>query len=77
MAMRRRDGKNWVVIEEVAETPSSPFGETVLLRFAAREFLQAHFIGRTDVVRSNRSYRRTFAWKAFSIKQTASGSRRG
>ena len=40
--MRRRDGNNWVVIEEVAETPSSPFGDTVLLRFAAREFLQAH-----------------------------------
>lgn len=42
MAIRRRDGQNWLVIEEVAETPSSPFGETVQLRFAARDFLQTH-----------------------------------
>jgi hypothetical protein len=42
VAMRRRDGKNWVVIEESAETPSSPFGESVLSMFAARDFLQSH-----------------------------------
>ena len=42
VALRRRDGNNWVIIEEVAETPSSPFGDTVLMRFAARDFLQAN-----------------------------------
>jgi hypothetical protein len=42
VAMRRRSGTNWVVIEETPETPRSPFGETVLSRFAARDFLEAH-----------------------------------
>jgi methylase of polypeptide subunit release factors len=42
IAMRRRSGHNWILIEEVTETPKDPFGESVLLTFAARDFLQAH-----------------------------------
>jgi len=42
IAMRKRDGQNRLVIEECPETPSTPFGETVLSAFAARDFLQDH-----------------------------------
>jgi hypothetical protein len=42
VAMRRREGQNWLVIEEVTETPAFPFGEAVQLRFMARDFLQTH-----------------------------------
>lgn len=42
IAMRRRSGHNWTLIEEITETPKEPFGESVLLTFAARDFLQAH-----------------------------------
>jgi SAM-dependent methyltransferase len=42
IALRRRDGQNRLVIEECSETPSTPFGETVLSTFAARDFLQDH-----------------------------------
>ena len=42
IAIRRRSGQNWVVIEEVANTPNEPFGESVQLTFAARDFLQSH-----------------------------------
>jgi len=42
IAMRRRSGKNWILVEEVTETPKDPFGESVLLTFSARDFLQAH-----------------------------------
>ena len=42
IAMRRRSGHNWIFIEEVTETPKEPFGESVLLTFAARDFLQSH-----------------------------------
>lgn len=42
IAMRKRSGKNWVLMEEVTETPKDPFGESVLATFAARDFLQAH-----------------------------------
>jgi cyclopropane fatty-acyl-phospholipid synthase-like methyltransferase len=42
IAMRRRSGHNWVLVEEVTETPKDPFGESVLLTFGARDFLQSH-----------------------------------
>jgi methylase of polypeptide subunit release factors len=42
IAMRRHSGKNWILIEEVTETPKDPFGESVLLTFAARDFLASH-----------------------------------
>jgi SAM-dependent methyltransferase len=42
IAMRRRSGRNWTLIEEVTETPKEAFGEAVLLTFAARDFLQSH-----------------------------------
>jgi methylase of polypeptide subunit release factors len=42
IAMRKRSGKNWILMEEVTETPKDPFGESVLATFAARDFLAAH-----------------------------------
>jgi SAM-dependent methyltransferase len=42
VAVRKRSGKNWVLIEEVSQTPKDPFGQSVLDRFEARHFLQEH-----------------------------------
>jgi methylase of polypeptide subunit release factors len=42
IAMRRRSGQNWILVEEITETPKDPFGESVKLVFDARDFLQAH-----------------------------------
>jgi hypothetical protein len=41
IAMHRRTGQNWLLIEEVANAPQEPFGETVRTIFAARDFLQS------------------------------------
>ncbi len=42
IAMHRRSGQNWTLIEEVSETPKEAFGESVLLTFEARDLLQLH-----------------------------------
>jgi methylase of polypeptide subunit release factors len=42
VAMRRRSGRNWLAIEEVAALPQAEFGEFVLRGFAARDFLQVN-----------------------------------
>jgi len=42
IAMRRRSGPNWIVLEEVQGTPREPFGDLVLRAFAMRDFLQSH-----------------------------------
>lgn len=42
VAVRKRSGKNWVLIEEVSQTPKEPFGQSILERFEARDFLQEH-----------------------------------
>jgi hypothetical protein len=42
VALRRREGQNRLVIDEAPETPSTPFGDTVLAMFAARDFLEGH-----------------------------------
>ena len=42
IAMRKRSGKNWVLLDEAKEIPKPPFGESVLAIFAARDFLSAH-----------------------------------
>lgn len=42
IAMRKRSGKNWILLEEIKEIPAPPFGEPVLAMFAARDFLTAH-----------------------------------
>lgn len=42
IAMRLREGKNWLLMEDVSDTPRSPFGEAVEQRFLARDFLSAH-----------------------------------
>jgi SAM-dependent methyltransferase len=42
IAMRKRSGKNWLLIEEITEAPKDPFGESVEGIFAARDFLQSH-----------------------------------
>jgi len=42
IAMHRRSGHNWVLIEEVAHTPKAQFGESVIQTFAARDFLQSY-----------------------------------
>jgi SAM-dependent methyltransferase len=42
IAMRKRSGKNWILLEEVTQIPISPFGETILGTFGARDFLGAH-----------------------------------
>ncbi|MGB6475152.1 MAG: methyltransferase [Candidatus Sulfotelmatobacter sp.] len=42
IAIRRRSGRNWCVLEEFAEIPKEPFGESILRTFAAQDFLQTH-----------------------------------
>jgi methylase of polypeptide subunit release factors len=42
IALRRRSGQNWCVVEEFADVPQEPFGESVLGLFAAQDFLRAH-----------------------------------
>lgn len=42
IALRRREGQTRLVIEEWPETPSTPFGDTVLAAFARQDFLQGH-----------------------------------
>jgi methylase of polypeptide subunit release factors len=40
VAIRRRSGENWMVIEEAASAPQEPFGDFVLGRFAAQDFVR-------------------------------------
>jgi Methyltransferase small domain len=42
VSMRRRSSQNWISIEDVRRIPKGPFGESVLLAFSARDFLQSH-----------------------------------
>jgi methylase of polypeptide subunit release factors len=42
VAMHRRPGTNWVLVDEVAQLPKDPFGDAVLQAFAARNFLASH-----------------------------------
>jgi hypothetical protein len=42
IAMRKRSGKNWVLLEETAEVPNVPFGDFILAGFEARDLLLAH-----------------------------------
>jgi hypothetical protein len=42
MAVRRRSGQNWILIEEISHAPKDPFGDSVLMKFSARDFLEAH-----------------------------------
>lgn len=42
IVMRRRSGKKWVAIEESGRTPDTPFGDLIVSRFAARDFLEAN-----------------------------------
>jgi hypothetical protein len=41
IVMRRREGKNWVRIEEVPKTPTGDLGELILSTFAAHDLLGA------------------------------------
>jgi predicted RNA methylase len=41
IVMRRREGKNWIRIEEVPKTPTGELGELILSTFAAHDLLQA------------------------------------
>lgn len=41
IAMRRRSGQNWRVIDEFSELPKDAFGESVLATFSAQDFLRA------------------------------------
>ena len=40
IVMRRREGKNWIRIEEVPKTPTGNLGELILSTFAAHDLLQ-------------------------------------
>ena len=42
VAMRRRSGENWAALEEASQFIERPFGDLVLLRFAAHDFLSAN-----------------------------------
>jgi hypothetical protein len=42
IAVRRRSGRNWVLIDEIERGPQEPFGDAVLLGFSARDFLESH-----------------------------------
>ena len=40
--MRRREGHNWVHIDEMPVEPGVPFGDAIVKAFAARDFLDTH-----------------------------------
>ncbi len=42
LAMRRRSGDNWTRFQDMPNNPAGPFGDAILRRFAARDFLAAH-----------------------------------
>ena len=42
VAMRRRSGRNWLRIEEMPDAPARDWGNAVLERFAAIDFLETH-----------------------------------
>ncbi len=42
VAMRRRSGRNWIMIEEGSETPREPFGDFIQQIFVGRDFLETH-----------------------------------
>lgn len=42
IAMRKRSGRNWILIEELSDIPKGPFGESVQEMFRARDFLDSH-----------------------------------
>ena len=42
IAMRKRSGRNWIMIEDIPEIPKGPFGESVQAMFSARDFLDSH-----------------------------------
>lgn len=42
VTMRLRPGKNWILMEDITDTPREPFGDAIERRFAARDFLAAH-----------------------------------
>jgi Methyltransferase small domain len=42
VAMHRRSGTNWMLMEEVEHTPKDAFGDLVIESFARREFLLSH-----------------------------------
>lgn len=44
IAMRKRSGKNWAVLEESSEVPNVPFGDFILAGFEARDFLIANAV---------------------------------
>ena len=39
--MRRRSGKNWIVIESADHTPAEPFGDLVVSKFATHDLLNS------------------------------------
>jgi SAM-dependent methyltransferase len=42
VSMRKRSSQNWIVTEDLRRIPKGPFGESILHRFAARDFLDSH-----------------------------------
>jgi methylase of polypeptide subunit release factors len=42
IAIRRRSGQNWCVLDEFDEIPQDPFGESVVGLFEAQDFLRSH-----------------------------------
>jgi len=42
IALRRRSGQNWLMIDEFAEIPKEPFGAFILRFFDAQDFLRTH-----------------------------------
>ncbi len=42
VAMRRRSGQNWAILEETNQMVERPFGDLVLSRFSAHDFLSAN-----------------------------------
>ncbi len=42
VAMRRRSGRNWIIMEEASRIVEQPFGDLVLARFAAHDFLNSN-----------------------------------
>lgn len=45
ITLRLRPGKNWVLMQDVDDTPHKPFGDAIEHRFVARDFLAAHATG--------------------------------
>ena len=75
VVMRRREGRNWMRIEELVGMPARPFGDFLRRVFDNRDYLESHgdeeLIGRRPVLASSARLRKQFGLAAEGWKLTA------